>query len=159
MNPIPLKKLPAVALVASFIWGSLTFGADMQNHTDAETLKTAAATWAAAYNRGDVDAIVAMYTDDAQLLPEGSEAIVGHEAIRAFFKKLMGAQPPDNVQFSRFEFYGVEPAVTERSDVEIRDHNGKLKVRAKQVLIRVKQNGQWKIHRDIWTNDGGVKPE
>jgi uncharacterized protein (TIGR02246 family) len=131
----------------------------MQNNTDAASLQAAAARWAAAFNRGDVDAIVAMYTDDAQLLPEGSEALVGRKAIRDFFEKLMGTRPPDHIEFNNFEFYGAEPAVTERSDLEIRDASGKLKARGKQVLIRVKQNGQWKIHRDMWTNNGEVKSE
>lgn len=134
-------------------------GTDMQNHADVPVIQAAAARWAEAFNRGDVDAIVAMYTDDAQLLPDGSEAIAGHTEIREFFHRLKDSNPVQTIRFSNFELFGTEPVITEHSEIEIRDQDGKVEVRGKQVLIRVKQNGQWKIHRDIWTNNAPAKAE
>jgi uncharacterized protein (TIGR02246 family) len=131
----------------------------MQNHTDVPTIEATAANWAEAFNRGDVDAIVEMYTDDAQLLPEGSEAIVGSSKIREFFRTMKGANPVQTIRFSNFELFGSDPVITEHSDVEIRDKDGRVELRGKQVLIRVKQNGRWKIHRDIWTNNGPARVE
>jgi uncharacterized protein (TIGR02246 family) len=126
-------------------------------HPDASAITAAASSWAEAFNRGDLEAVVDLYTSDAQLLPEGGEPIVGKAAILEFFEKLREAQPQVTIHFTRFEFYGRDPQVTEYSVVEIRDAHGALQSRSKQVLIRLKQNGQWKIHRDIWTSNGDAK--
>ncbi len=117
-------------------------------HPDAAAISAAAASWADAYNRGDLEAVLDLYTPDAQLLPEGSEPVVGRAAILDFFRKMQQSQPPQTVHFSQFEFYGGNAQVTEYSVVEIRDAAGKLMSRGKQVLIRLKQDGQWKIHRE-----------
>jgi uncharacterized protein (TIGR02246 family) len=145
----------ALATSAMLIgWYATSNADDGRNNTDAADIKASATRWAEAYNRGDLDTVVALYTDDARLLPEGSEAIVGRAAILEFFKKMQATQPGQIVSFSNFEFYGRDPTVTEASEVEIRDRNGKLLSRGKQVLIRMKQGGEWKIHRDIWTGNG-----
>lgn len=47
--------------------------------------------------------------------------------------------------------------MTEVSDTEIHDHDGKLKYRGKQTLVFLKQGGAWKLHRDMW-NDYGPLP-
>jgi uncharacterized protein (TIGR02246 family) len=158
MKPTNQRRI-APAIATALIWSQLAMGAEMQNHTDMPTIQAAAASWAEAFNRGDIDAIVAMYTDDAQLLPDGSEAIIGHTEIREFFRRMKGSNPIQTIRFSNFELFGTEPVITEHSEIEIRDKNGKVEVRGKQVLIRVKQNDQWKIHRDIWTNNGPTKAE
>lgn len=43
------------------------------------------------------------------------------------------------------------------SDAEVRDHDGKLKIRAKQILVFLKQGGTWKLHRDMWNDYAPVK--
>jgi hypothetical protein len=69
---------------------------------------------------------------------------------------MLSSGPAKRIRFSHFDFYGQDPAITEQSNVEIRDGSGKVLSRSKQVLIRLKRNGEWKIHRDIWTGNGPV---
>src|SRR5271165_3760216 len=38
-----------------------------------------------AYNAGNVDGIIAVYADDAVLMPQDAPAAVGHEAIRKYY--------------------------------------------------------------------------
>ena len=47
-----------------------------------------------AFNRGDIGAVAALYTEDARLLPPNSEVIKGREGIRAFWQavKDMGVE-------------------------------------------------------------------
>lgn len=50
-------------------------------------------TWAAAAARRDLDAMMAIYATDAQELLPGSPPIVGHEAIRHFYRDLFEQLP------------------------------------------------------------------
>jgi len=139
-------------LIAAMLGGSpLAVSATESQSPDATAIKAAAKRWADAYNRGDISAIAGLYTADAKLLPEGSAAIVGRAEIREYFERTRGSQPPQSIRFYNFELYGHDPVVTECSEVQILDQNGKVTFHGKQVLIRIKQDGEWKIHRDIWT--------
>jgi hypothetical protein len=51
---------------------------------DDAALKAATNTWIAAYNAGDVEKIVALYSDDAVLMPPHAAVARGHDGIRAF---------------------------------------------------------------------------
>ncbi|WP_062918898.1 DUF4440 domain-containing protein [Paraburkholderia caribensis] len=108
------------------------------------------ARWADAYARGDYTAIGELYTDDGTLLPPGTDRVVGPVAIATYFAKKLNGSAPHTVSFSDFEFYGDGEAMTEISNTEIRDHSGKLVARGKQTLIFRKQDGAWKLHRDMW---------
>jgi ketosteroid isomerase-like protein len=47
--------------------------------SDVDAIKEAARQFSAAYLRGDADALIALYTRDAVIFPERSEAISGHD--------------------------------------------------------------------------------
>jgi uncharacterized protein (TIGR02246 family) len=113
--------------------------------------------WAAAYGNGDLKSIAEMYTEDAKLMPEGSEAISGRSAIRQWFEKNLRPALPATIKFSNYEIYAAGQSATSVSEVEIRDGRGQLKTRGKQILVLLKRYGQWQIHRDIWTNNGPAK--
>lgn len=115
-------------------------------------IKAENARWADAFARGDYEAIGRLYTKEGALLPPGGSKIIGASAITEFLAKGFGGAEPDTVTFSNYEFYGDNQTVTEVSDSELRDHSGKLKSRGKQILIFLKQGGEWKLHRDIWND-------
>ena len=50
---------------------------------DEAALKAATVSWLEAYNAGDVEKIVALYTEDAVLMPPHAPVATGHAAIRA----------------------------------------------------------------------------
>jgi uncharacterized protein (TIGR02246 family) len=113
--------------------------------------------WAAAYGNGDLKAIAEMYTEDAKLMPEGSEVISGRSAIRQWFETNVRPALPATIKFSNYEIYPASQWASSVSEVEIRDESGKLKTRGKQILVLLKRHGRWQIHRDIWTNNGPAK--
>jgi uncharacterized protein (TIGR02246 family) len=114
--------------------------------------------WAAAYGEGDLKAIAGMYTDDAKLMPEGSGAISGRDAIGRWLEQALRPALPGTIRFSGYEIYGHGQSASSVSQIEIRDAKGQLQTRAKQILVLLKQHGHWKIHRDIWTSDGPAHP-
>ncbi|WP_318834436.1 YybH family protein [Burkholderia cepacia] len=126
-------------------------------HPPEAAIKAENARWADAFARGDYEAIGRLYTRDGTLLPPGGDKVTGSRAITEYLTKGYAGSKPVTVSFSNYEFYGNDRVVTEVSDTEIHDHDGKLKYRGKQTLVFLKQGGAWKLHRDMW-NDYGPLP-
>ncbi|NYE28596.1 uncharacterized protein (TIGR02246 family) [Rhodanobacter sp. K2T2] len=116
------------------------------------------ALWSESFKQGDYQAIGRLYTKDGTLLQAGGDRVVGPAAIVNYFTKGAEGKAPATVTFSDYEFYGNEKVVAEVSDYTIRSHDGKLTSRGKQMLIFLKQGGAWKLHRDIWNDNGPLKP-
>lgn len=144
----------AVAIVAA---PAAVYAASPQQSTKA-AIKAENDRWADAFNRGDYQAIGHLYTEDGTLLQPGGERVTGAAAISKYLTEGYAGRAPDTVTFSNFEFYGNDKVVTEVSDSIVRSHDGKLKSRGKQILIFLKQGDAWKLHRDIWNDDGPLKP-
>ncbi|WCM24370.1 DUF4440 domain-containing protein [Paraburkholderia bryophila] len=154
-------RLCAAALAACF--SLLAFSASAtgtgSQHPPHAAIEAENARWADAFARGDYDAIGRLYTKDGALLPPGGDRVVGADAITEYFTKGYAGAAPDTVSFDHPEFYGDDRVVTEVSDADIRDHDGKLKFRGKQILVFLKQGGVWKLHRDIWNAYGPLKSD
>lgn len=140
----------ALATCFSLLAFSISATAGNNERVPEAAIKAENARWAEAFARGDYVAIGRLYTKDGALLPPGGNKIAGGSAITEYFTKGYAGTEPDTVTFSNYEFYGDDQTVTEVSDTEVRDQSGTLKSRGKQILIFLKQSGDWKLHRDIW---------
>ena len=150
-----LILIPAIAALAVTSFSAWAGGP--QPSTEA-AIKSENARWAEAFKQGDYQAIGRLYTADGALLQPGGERVIGPAAIVSYFAQGYAGKTPDTVSFSDFEFYGNDEVVTEVSNASIRSREGQLKVRAKQILIFVKQDGAWKLHRDMWNDNSPLKP-
>ncbi|QWA10747.1 SgcJ/EcaC family oxidoreductase [Sodalis ligni] len=157
MGPIFTKPALLPAVVALAFASAAVYAADPP-HSTVAAIKAENARWADAFKQGDYQAIGRLYTDDGTLLQPGDDRVVGPAAIAKYFTAGYAGKAPDTVTFSDAEFYGNDEAVTEVSNSTIRGHDGKLKSRGKQALIFLKQGGVWKLHRDIWNDNGPLKP-
>ena len=105
-----------------------------------------------AVSRGDAAAVAMYYTEEARLLPPNSDAVVGMEAIQAFFQESFEAGVTDfqlmpaavkvmgDVAYERGEFQlTIQPEMGE----PIMD-------RGKYVSIWKSVMGEWKIDIGIW---------
>ncbi|WP_040066300.1 YybH family protein [Pseudomonas batumici] len=158
---MPQIRLCAAALAAClplFALAAPATASGSQRPPEA-AIKAENARWAQAFGRGDYEAIGRLYTEDGALLPPGGDRVTGASAIAEYFTKGYAGSRPDTVSFSNYEFHGNDQIVTEVSDAEIRDHSGKLKLRAKQILIFLKQGGAWRLHRDIWNDYAPLKSD
>jgi len=156
MRRIHLCTAALAACVSFFALAAPAVAGGAQRLPEA-AIKAENARWADAFARGDYDAIGRLYTDDGTLLPPGGDKVTGRRAITEYFTGGYAGSKPGTVSFSNDEFYGNDRVVTEVSDVEVRDGDGKLKIRAKQTLVFLKQGGTWKLHRDMWNAYPPVK--
>lgn len=120
---------------------------------DEAAVKAVTERWGATFAKGDLKAISLLYTDDAKLLPPNDTAISGRAAILAFFEENLRPALPASIKFSHYEIYGGGSAATSVSEMEMRDGKGHIVERGKQTIVLVKQNGEWKIHRDMWSDN------
>ncbi len=122
----------------------------------AATIRAGTAAWAKAFNAGDVDAVVATYTEDAVVMPPGSPLLRGIAAIRpALAKEIAGAQAGgvtfvmgsvnDVAVFGDTAWHSGTFSVTNKS--------GAVVDTGKYMEIWRRKGGKWHISRDIWNSD------
>jgi ketosteroid isomerase-like protein len=80
------KELAVVAVGAMLVLSACAPAASPAADTTADeaALKAATSTWIEAYNAGEVEKMVALYEDDAVLMPPHAPVAQGHAAMRTF---------------------------------------------------------------------------
>ena len=106
--------------------------------------------WAEAFNKRDATALAAMYTEDAYLLPPGTDMMKGRGAIAAFWQKQM--QQIGDVKCTALE---VKP-LGRNAAREVGTCTFKTKAQPPQdgalkyAVVWEKEGGQWKLLQDIY---------
>jgi ketosteroid isomerase-like protein len=121
-----------------------------------DSVKTAIATsndafgqvWAA----GDSTAYGNCYTKDAQLFVPNMERMTGKGAAMAFFNggRAWGIR---GGTLTTEEVVGGPEVVGEIGKYVITDSAGKAMDKGKYIVLWKKEEGKWKMHRDIWNSD------
>jgi ketosteroid isomerase-like protein len=146
-----VKYLVSVCLVLALM--STTASAASLQSPDEPAVKAVTEKFRATFARGDLDAISRLYTDDAKLLPPNAPAIAGRKAILAWFEANLRPYMPASLKFHDYEIYGGGNAATSVSWMELSDSKGRVLIRGKQTVVLLKLKGEWKIHRDMWSDD------
>ncbi|HEX6324805.1 MAG TPA: DUF4440 domain-containing protein [Vicinamibacterales bacterium] len=100
--------------------------------------------------KGDATLIAGVYTEDAVAYPANSDAVKGRAALQAMWKSVLesGITGFDLVT-GEVETAGDMAWETGTYAMTLKD--GTVADRGKYVVIWTRVNGEWKIHRDIWT--------
>ncbi len=117
---------------------------------DKETIQKLNDRFTAAFNRGDVAAVAAMYAEDAYLLPAGADMVQGRQAIETFWR-----QAAQQLGDAKLMTRDVQP-LGGRAAREIGTFSFKTKAQppeemvGKYVVVWRKAGGQWRLATDIW---------
>jgi ketosteroid isomerase-like protein len=137
------------ALLAMSVLPCLTLVTSGCASRDEQLPESAVTALERAFNSGDAAACAAVYSDDAEIIPEDGPVVRGHEAITAFFKD----------QVAREISFGTETSFnTTRGDIgveqgtyRIRDVQRGLDVEYGEYLnVWRKVNGQWRAFRSMY---------
>lgn len=101
----------------------------------------------------DADRIVNLYTKDGQVMPPGSDVVSGKEAVADFWQTIG--------HDLRVETLDIEPVeVEDYGNTAVRIGRATLSDAGAETLDQVKfieiwkeDNGEWKLHRDIWNSN------
>ena len=104
----------------------------------------------AAFLRRDARAVADLYTEDAQVIPPGNEIASGRSAIATFWRTVMHAGSED-LALETNEVESAGDLACEVGTVKVVGPNGQVTA-GRYVVVWKRQNGHWKIHRDIWNS-------
>jgi uncharacterized protein (TIGR02246 family) len=147
----------ALAIGTAFAVGACALAAPPPVDTAAEesALKAVTAAWLTAYNAGDVEKIVAMYAEDAVLMPPHAPVARGRAGIRAFLAADTAAAKAAGVKL-------VPGAATagvvgdtgwESGSYTIVDASGATVDSGSYLSVSRKSNGTWQLFRDTYNSD------
>jgi uncharacterized protein (TIGR02246 family) len=122
---------------------------------DEAALKAATVTWIDAYNAGDVEKIVALYAEDAVLMPPHAPVANGHAAIRAFLTAdTAGAKAAGIRLVLGTSTAGVAGDTGwESGTYTVTDASGATVDSGSYLSVSRKSNGTWLYHRDTYGSD------
>jgi uncharacterized protein (TIGR02246 family) len=95
--------------------------------------------------------MAALYTESGQLLPPNSDFVTGRDAIHGFWQALfdMGV---GEVKLETVEVESHGDTAIEVGKYSIYDAGGQEIDAGKYVVIWKREDGQWKLHRDIFNS-------
>jgi uncharacterized protein (TIGR02246 family) len=108
--------------------------------------------WVAALNRADAAGIAALYTSNAQLLPANGNVVTGKQAIEKYWQGAIDSG------FKALTLTSVETDACGDTAYEVGKYTvpgegGKVLDAGDYIVIWKRENGQWRLHRDIWTTN------
>ena len=104
---------------------------------------------------GDADAIAALYTSNALIMPPDSPPIRGRDAIRDYFAGLLDAGV-DGVDIETVELVRFDDTAVERAELTIRA-GGEVVDRGKSLVVWGLMDGEWLFVRDMWSSNGAAE--
>lgn len=102
----------------------------------------------------DADALAALYTEGARLIPPGEPAVTGRDAIRGHWAAAFAAGV-DGADLETHEVYAMGDTATELGAVDIRA-GGQAAGGARYTVVWAKDGDAWRLHRDIWNSGGSA---
>lgn len=145
--------------------GALSFSACQQGGASVDLaqvrteIQTAEDAWAAAMNARDIEALVAMYTDDAVSMPDNAPALTGKDAIRRQMEKEFGGSPEGlTFAFEVLDVYGDGNTVTEIGKSTHSDASGNKVGGGKYMCVWQKRGDKYLCAREIYNGDAPTPP-
>jgi ketosteroid isomerase-like protein len=104
------------------------------------------------YKLGNMTEIAAFYSNNAMLLPAGSDLIEGRKAIEAFWQEAveMGIR---SIKIDLMELEQHGDSAIEVSRYTMFDGEESVVDQGKGIMIWKHDGSSWKMHRDIWTSN------
>jgi uncharacterized protein (TIGR02246 family) len=105
----------------------------------------------AAFNQGRASGVAGCYTETAQILPANVGPIAGQENIQGFWQAVMNM----GIKTARLETVELDvvgsETVIEVGKYTLLSSQEQVLDAGKYLVVWKTEQGQWKLHRDIWT--------
>jgi uncharacterized protein (TIGR02246 family) len=139
-----------ILLPIAFLHGSASTG-----DQDLQPLRAAIAQnyrdWIDATKRKDVDTVLALYADDAIVLPPGAAPVTGRNAIREFYKQYYA----DPSQLLDEQFTNTSLVVRGDLAIDTAEYSGEIDRGKNLVVWKRHKDGSWRLFRDMWSSSAG----
>jgi len=158
MRPLTHVAIVVAAVLTLSACSAAT--APVDQRADEAALKAATNTWLDAYNSGDVEKIVALYSDDGVLMPPHAPVAKGKAAIRAFITAdTAGAKAAGVKLVNGSSTVGVVGDTGwEAGSYTVTLASGTTVDSGSYMSVSRKVNGQWLYIRDTYNSDRPLPP-
>ena len=110
--------------------------------------------WADALNKKDINALMALYADDATSMQDGAPTLKSKAAIQAQQEKDFAAPPRyASISFQTQDVFGTPDEVTEVGTSSEKDASGKETGTGKYMAVFAKKDGKYLCIREIYNKD------
>ncbi|MEO7446480.1 MAG: nuclear transport factor 2 family protein [Ferruginibacter sp.] len=110
--------------------------------------------WADALNKKDVNALMALYADDAVTMPPGEPSITGKANIQKKEEAdFLSPSTYSSIAFETQDVYGQGDVVTEVGKTMYNDAEGKTLRTGKYMAVFEKRDGKYLCIREMYSND------
>ena len=106
----------------------------------------------AAFAKGDAAGVAAAYSADANAFPPNAPIIKGRAGIQKMWQDVINSGIA-SVSLATTEVESAGNIAYESGTYEMKTKDGKVADRGKYCVVWKKANGQWMLHRDIWSTD------
>ena len=107
--------------------------------------------WGEEVRRGDSTAMAAHYSSDAIVMPSNSEPVKGNDILSFWGGALrMGVK---DLKLDITDISGGGDMYAETGNLELFGADNKLLDKGKYVVVWKKEDGNWKMYRDIWNSN------
>ena len=123
---------------------------------DAGRIRAGTASWMKSFNAGNAGAVVALYADDAVVMPPNAPPARGVAAIKeAITKEIAGMKKGGlTVGMGTVDEANVVGDMAWHSGAYVvKDKGGKTLDTGKFLEVWERKNGKWRMVRDIWNSD------
>jgi len=137
--------------LVSCVLAALVLSGPVSADSTRDAIEAVNAQFVAAFGQGDSKGVASLYTVNAQLMPEGSDAIKGRAGIQKFMQVAIDSGVA-SISLTTLEKFGSGSTATEVGVYEMHDKAGKAVDHGKYVVLWRQVNGTWQLHRDIFNS-------
>lgn len=105
----------------------------------------------AAFKWGDAAGLAALYTENGQILPPNDGFVTGRQAVHAFWQSVMDMGIKE-AKLKVLEVEGLGDTAIEVSTFTLQGEGGLVLDEGKYLVVWKFEEGQWKLHRDIFNS-------
>jgi len=117
-----------------------------------DSIKASNDLFVASIVKGDSASFSNIYTSDGKIMAPNSPAITGTDGIKGFAGEIFRTGIK-NIKLETSDVWGTEEMVIEEGTYTMGDDKGKTLDKGKYISVWKKENGKWKLFRDISNSD------
>lgn len=102
--------------------------------------------------KGDAAAMAALYTESGQAFPPGGEVVSGRQALKDFWQAVLDSGVKE-AKLETVEVAGTGDFAFEAGKYTLLGAQGEALEVGKYVVVWKREQGKWRLHRDIWNSN------
>jgi ketosteroid isomerase-like protein len=149
-----MRRVPKAFLVLSIAFTLFLSGGSVaaQQSDVRAAIEAGNKQFLAALSRGDGAGMAAVYGTNAQVFPPNSDIVSGSQAIQKFWQDVVNSGVK-GATLTTLEAEEQGDTAYEVGKYALTGEAGKVLDTGKYVTIWKREQGQWKLHRDIWNTN------